>query len=312
MDVSRDGAFETALSATEARASATLQSAAALTRELKRVKTGSATGQTRELRRALEAAETLAAQLAEAAWSLRAGYDFDEQAYLASGAYAKELLATAATAGVDVFEEDERLLCYPSLVRILPDQAALEVDRKRERRLRPSVVVALLAAAQRRGPRFRPEPFLDSLRTAYELVVGRDGKRPDAVVRLIDIWAVLTVLPGQGREYTKQEFARDLYLLDQSGLTTTSRSNRQLRWSASTGTKGAGVLTTVTRSGQQRRYWGIAFSLSSQAARGGLPGGSEPVAERSPTAGGSEPVAERSPTAGGSEPVAERSPTAGG
>jgi len=286
MSVPQDGTFEVALSATEAQAAATLQSAVALTRELKRVKAGAAAGQARELRRALEGAETLAAQLAEAARSLRAGYDFDEQAYLASGAYSKELLATAATAGVDLFEEDERLLCYPSLVRILPDQAALEIDRKRERRLRPSVVVALLAAAQRRGPRFRPEPFLDSLRNAYELVVARDGKKPDAVVRLIDIWTVLTVLPGQSREYTKQEFARDLYLLDQSGRTTTSRSSRRLRWSASTGTKGAGVLTTVTRGGQQRRYWGIAFSLPSQSAGAGTAGGMGPEAERSPTAGG--------------------------
>jgi hypothetical protein len=284
--VSPEGTFEAALSATEAQAAAALQSGAALIRELKRVKAGSAAGQTRELRRALGAAETLALQLAEAARSLRAGYDFDEQAYLSSGGYAKELLATAAATGVDVFEEDERLLCYPSLVRILPEQAALEIDRKRERRLRPSVVVALLAAVQRRGPRFRPEPFLDSLRTAYELVVARDGKKPDAVVRLIDIWAVLTVLPGQGREYTKQEFARDLYLLDQSGLTTTSRTSRRLRWSASTGTKGAGVLTTVTRGGQQRRYWGIAFSLPSQGGGAGSVGGFGSLAEGTPTAGG--------------------------
>jgi hypothetical protein len=274
------------LAGSEVQAAAALQSAAALTRELKRVKAGSATGETRELRRALEAAETLASQLAEAARSLRAGYDFDEQAYLSSGAYAKELLATAAAAGVDLFEEDERLLCYPSLVRIVSEQAALEIDRKRERRLRPSVVVAILAAAQRKGPRFRPEPFLDSLRTAYELVVARDGRKPDAVVRLLDIWAVLTVLPGQGREYTKQEFARDLYLLDQSGLTTTSRNSRRLRWSASTGTKGAGVLTTVTRAGQQRRYWGIAFSLPSQGGGGGPVGGFGSPTEGSPTAGG--------------------------
>jgi hypothetical protein len=284
--VSQEGTVEAALAAMEAEAAATLQRAAALTRELKRVKAGSAAGQTRELRRALEAAETLAAQLADAVRSLRAGYDLDEQAYLASGAYAKELLVTAAAAGVDMFEEDERLLCYPSLVRILPDQAALEIDHKRERRLRPTVVVALLAAAQRRGPRFRPEPFLDSLRNAYELVVARDGKKADAVVRLVDIWAVLTVLPGQGREYTKQEFARDLYLLDQSGLATTPRSSRRLRWSASTGTKGAGVLATVTRGGQQRRYWGIAFSLPSPTAVAGPAGGVGLEAERPPGAGG--------------------------
>jgi hypothetical protein len=266
--LAQDGAFEGAMSAAEAAAGAALQRAGALTRELKRVKAAAATGQTRELRRALEAVAGLADRVAEEARALHAGYDFDEQAHLASGAYTKELLAAATTAGVDVFEDDDRLLCYPSLVRLLPDQGALEVDRKRERRLRPSFVVGLLAAAQRRGPRFRPEPFLDSLRTAYELVVARDGKRPDAVVRLIDVWGVLTVLPGQGRDYTKQEFARDLYLLDQSGLTTTPRSPRELRWSASTGTRGAGVLTTVTRGGQQRRYWGIGFSLPAGAAGG--------------------------------------------
>jgi hypothetical protein len=78
-------------------------------------------------------------------------------------------------------------------------------------------------------------------------------------VRLLDVYNVLTLLPGQAREYTKPEFARDLYLLDQAGLTTVSGTGRRLRWAASTGTKQAGVLTTVARSGQQQRYWGIAF-----------------------------------------------------
>ena len=76
--------------------------------------------------------------------------------YLASGDYAKELLATAAAAGVAMFEEDERLLCYPSLVRVLPGDAAVEVDRVRDRKVRPSVLIAALAAAQQRAPRFRP------------------------------------------------------------------------------------------------------------------------------------------------------------
>ena len=85
-------------------------------------------------------------------------------------------------------------------------------------------------------------------------------KSPDAVVRLDAVWSVLTMLPGQSQEYSKQEFARDLYLLDQSAVTSTARSSRQLRWSASTGTKGAGTLTTVARSGQRQRYWGVSFT----------------------------------------------------
>lgn len=257
----QDGTLEAALAATEGQADRVLRAATALVRELRRAKANAASGELRDLRRALEAAEVSAAGVADAARSLRAGFTIDEQAYLASGAYTKELLAAAADAGVEVSEEDDRILAYPSLVRVLPADAALEIDRRRERRLRPSVVARLLAAAQGRGPRFRPEAFLDSIRAAYELVVSREGVRADAVVRLVDVWSVLTLLPGQGREYTRQEFARDLYLLDSSGVTSTPRSDRVLRWSASTGTRGAGVLTTVARGGQQQRYWGIAFTL---------------------------------------------------
>jgi hypothetical protein len=79
------------------------------------------------------------------------------------------------------------------------------------------------------------------------------------VVRLLDVYAVLTLLPGQSRDYTKQEFARDLYLLDQSGAITVGTPGRRLHWAASTGTRQAGVLSTVARTGQQQRYWGIAF-----------------------------------------------------
>jgi hypothetical protein len=120
-------------------------------------------------------------------------------------------------------------------------------------------VVALLAAAQQRPPRFRAEQFLESLAGGYELVIARAGKNPDAVARLTDIWTALTLLPGQAKDYTRPEFARDLYLLDQSGVQQT-REGRTLRWHASSGTRNAGVLTTVARTGQQQRYWGVSFT----------------------------------------------------
>lgn len=258
--------FEVVLAATERAVDGALRTAAAATRELRKARTGAKNGQLRDLRRALAAAQVAAAALADEARAAQAGFDVNEADYLASGAYAKELLAAAGAAGVAMFEEDERLLCYPSLVRAIPGDAAVEIDRVRERRLRPSVLIGVLAAAQERAPRFKAEAFLDSLRGAYELVVSREGKKPDAVVRLVDVWSVLTLLPGQAREYTRQEFARDLYLLDQSGARSTQRSGRQLRWSASTGTKGAGVLITVARSGQQQRYWGVSFTPEESAA----------------------------------------------
>ena len=251
--------FESTLSASEEQAAAALKAAAAVTRELRKAKAGAASGQMREMRRALGAAASLADELSVAVAEVRAASEFDEETYLASGEYAKELLDLAAERGVGMFEEDERLLSYPSLVRVLASDSAIEIDRRRERRLRPSVVIDVLATAQQRPPRFRPEPFLESLEGGYELVIAKEGKRADAVARLTDIWAALTLLPNQGKDYTRPEFARDLYLLDQSGVQKT-KAGRMLRLHASSGTRTAGVLTTVARTGQQQRYWGVSFT----------------------------------------------------
>ena len=77
--------FEVALGAVESESEAALKAAASVARELKKAKAAAATGQARDLRRALEAAEGLAAQLAETARTLRGNYDFDETAHLDVG-----------------------------------------------------------------------------------------------------------------------------------------------------------------------------------------------------------------------------------
>jgi hypothetical protein len=256
------GTFEATFSAAEREVDNALRAATATLRELKRALAAARTGQVRDLRKAVSAARTAATGLADGTRALADGFDFDEHAYLSSGAYVKELLAEAEARGLTIVEDDDQLLCYPSLLHVLPSDAAIEIDKVRDRRLRPSVLVAALARAQERGARFKAEAFLDSLRAAYELLVAGGDKRPDAVVRLTEIWSVLTMLPGQRAQYSKQEFARDLYLLDQSGVTRTARNPRTLRWAASTGTKGSGTLVTVGRNGQQQRYWGVFFTVA--------------------------------------------------
>lgn len=253
------GGFEAALSLTQGDAEAALKSAGLVTRELRKARAAAATGQVRELRRALDAAVSQAAELLSSARQTRDSFGFDEGAYLTSGGYAKELLALATESGVKLFEEDERLLCYPSIVRIVPGDSVVEIDRKRERRLRPSVLLGLLAAVQEKPGRFRADRLLESIAGGYDLLIAKSGKKADSVVRLQDIWEVLTLLPGQARDYTRQEFSRDLYLLDQSHLEKT-KNGRMLRWHASSGTRTAGVLTTVSRTGQQQRYWGVSFT----------------------------------------------------
>jgi hypothetical protein len=249
--------LEGALASVERAVEASGKAVAALARELKRAHAAAAVGQVRELRRALDAGRAMADDIVERVGAAATAYDVDDVDLLASGAYAKELLAVAEAADVAMFAEDDRLLCYPSIVRVLPGDLALEIDRKRARGIRPSVVVAQLAKAQRAGPRFKPAPFLASLIGAYDLVVAGKGKPPGAVVRLLDVYNALTLLPGQSRDYTRAEFARDLHLLDQSGEIA-DPGGRRLRWAASSGTRQAGVLTTVAKTGQQQRYWGIA------------------------------------------------------
>ena len=251
-------ALESALDITERDADAALRTLAGAVRSAKRAKAAATSGQLRELEQALDAAVTLAEQAAAAARELRTGWRFDAAAYFSSGEYAKELLACAADAGLQAFESDDLILSYPAIVQVSPGDATVVIDKKKERRVRPSVLVGQLAALQQRPPKFRPEPFIEALASAYDLVAGVRRLRPGAPARLVDVHRVLTLLPGAARDYTRQEFARDLYLLDQSGVVDV-KDGRRMSLPASAMTRSATVLTTVTRSGQSKIYAGIVF-----------------------------------------------------
>lgn len=257
--------LETALSRTEADAEATLKAANAVVTAVKRVRTAAHAGNLRDLRTTLANAEQAAAALQEQVRTAKAGWDFDEQAYFADGAFTRELLATAQQMNVRIYEQDELLYSYPSLIRVLPAERAVRIDKTRERRLRPSVLVAHLRDLQQRPPRFKPEAFLESLYTAYKIKVeqtkGKDGLALDnVVIRLRDLYDLLTLLPGETREYTLQEFARDFYLLDQSGQNTT-RDGAVLFPSGATGTRGrGGAIRVITQRGEEKVYYGVAFS----------------------------------------------------
>jgi len=257
-----EAGLERALSQTEAEADAALLAAAAATRAIKRARSAAQLGNLRELPSALVASEqavaTLQSQLARTVQS----WDFDEETYLSDGSFTRELLDTAKGMNVRMFEQDERLYCYPALVRILPGERAVLIDRDRERRLRPKVLVARLQAIQRRPPRFKPDAFLETLHKAYTVLAARHGKdaRGRGVAEpLVDVYQLLTLLPGQAREYSRQEFARDIYLLDRSDVTAT-RGGQVISLPASTGTRSSGVIRVITESGEEKTYYAIAFT----------------------------------------------------
>lgn len=247
--------LEQALADVERDADATVRALMAAVKAAKRAKNAAAAGSLRDLQQAVDAADSLAGEARESAAALRRSWRFDAPAHFASGVYAKELLAAADEAGLQAFEVDDRILSYPSIVALSPADTTVIIDKRKDRRVRPSAVIGHLAARQQRPPKFRPEPFLETLAKAYDLVAPRAG----ATVKLVDVYAVLTLLPGASRDYTKPEFARDVYLLDQSGVTVT-RGGRALSLPASALTRGTGVLQTVTRGGQVKVYAGIALA----------------------------------------------------
>lgn len=252
------GTLEGALQAVERDADAAIRALGAALRAAKKARSAAAGGQIRELQQAMEAAVGLAAEASGAVDDLRAGWRFDVGGWFASGEYAKELLASAAEAGVQAFEADERILCYPAIVQVSAADATVALDKKKDRRIRPSVVVRHLAALQERPAKFKPDAFIETLAAAYDYVVGAKRLRQGVAAKLVDVHKVLTLLPGAARDYTRQEFARDIYLLDQSGVVKV-KDGRRMTLPASAMTRGGGVLTTVARSGQTKVYAGLAF-----------------------------------------------------
>jgi hypothetical protein len=254
--------LEQALQRTEADADASLRAAASMTRALKRFRSVIHQGNLRDRQAALQAVDQALAALAEQVEDTRSGWDFPEASYFADGAYTRELLATAERMNLVVFEQDDRLYCYPSLIRVLPSERSVLVDRTRERRLRPSLLVEQLRELQQRPPRFKPQLFLDGLFRAYRVLIERHG--PDALDRspvepLARIYELLTLLPSQSSAYSRPEFARDVYLLDRSQVVETR--GYTVSFPASTGTRvSSGAITAITENGQQRTYWGISFS----------------------------------------------------
>ena len=170
------------------------------------------------------------------------------------GSFAAEVTAAASSAGIRIEPSGERLVAFPSIIRVHPDQGAVEIDGRRETGIRPTNIVAALTSSQKRASRFSAETFLAAVESAYlRLAPGpADGR----IVRLAQIWELFTLRPGSAGDYSLAEFD-DLNLLDESGLTVT-RAGRRLIFAASSGGRDDSTLTGIDRNGRPHIYWGVA------------------------------------------------------
>lgn len=253
--------FERAFADAERSAAAVLKAGNSIASAARVMQKAAAEGDITRLRRAAErvasAMEAACQDVANAktAWPFS---EAEEKKYLAES-YEQELLEEGARAGLKIHSRDARLLVYPSILQILPGELAVRVDRKKVTAIRPSHLVRTLLASQARRSNYRPERFLESLYSAYRIIVGRRGI--GTVIQLAHVYEAFTLQPGAASEYGKSDFARDLFMLDRSGVTRT-RSGALLALPASTGTRGGGsnVFTFVSPDGEVVRYYGLQFS----------------------------------------------------
>jgi len=234
-----------------------VRAAAALTKELRSARDAARVGHCRGLADAISRASSEVDSLVTEVETLRATWAFDARAYLNDGGFTAEVTAAASAAGIRIEPLGERLVAFPSVIRVCPDLVAVEIDGRRETGLRPANIVAALGVSRKRARQFRADAFLEALETAY-LRLSPDP--PDGrILRLADVWELLTLLPGRAREYSQAEFARDLNLLDESGVTV-SRAGRRMTFAGSSGTRGDASLTGIDRNGRPHLYWGVSFS----------------------------------------------------
>jgi hypothetical protein len=139
--------LEEALSAIEARVAEAQKSANRLTKLLRRLAQAARTGNIAELNKGLDQVAQCGDEAAAAARSLGGAWSMDAVGHLGEG-YLAELREAAAAAGIHLTEKDGRIFAFPLVLRIAADQIAVRVGRKLERRIRPKVLAAQIAAMQ--------------------------------------------------------------------------------------------------------------------------------------------------------------------
>ena len=261
--------FEQAFSDTERAADSALKSAGAVNTQARALMRAAKTGNISAVKRAqdglVEATRTLRQEVdnANSVWPFQ---EDEEERYLQDG-YAGELTAAAQDAGLSIYEQDAALISYPSIVRILPGERAVRIDRKMERGIRPSHLAETLLKNQRKRSGFSPARFLEALYAVYSDIARESESGNDMVggsgrvVPLARIYRLMTSLPGVSRDYGRNDFARDLYAIETEGPSVTRRGY-SADFPSSTGTRQrrADLFEFIAPDGQRITYYGVRFS----------------------------------------------------
>jgi hypothetical protein len=165
-----------------------------------------------------------------------------------------DLIRAAHAEGVQISELDDRLAAFPILIQIQPAQRSIRIDRKRVTTLRPSRVVEQVASS-RKASGSKPAQFIELLLRVYQRVA--DPSKAGATLE--DIYELLTIHPESRKNYSRADFARDVFLLDTSQVDR-AKSGARVRFVGATGVKGGkGFVVVPPDGGMPKHYYGVHF-----------------------------------------------------
>lgn len=247
--------FEDAFAQTERAADSVVTAASVVLKAAKAMSRASRDGEVARVKKANQqlsvAAQALRQEIsnAQSAWPI----DPEREEALFAGSFADELIDMGKREGLTITRQDDRLLAFPFLLKVVPGRRAIQIDKKSVTAVRPSRLVRFLREHEDAKPRSSPEKFIEVLYDAYchlsDSVAG---------VPLHRVYSLLTLMPEWRKEYTPADFSRDLYFLDHSGKTLT-KSGARMSLPAATGTKTGKVYSFVTPRGDVVTYYGLRF-----------------------------------------------------
>jgi hypothetical protein len=140
--------LEAHLVSLEAQIGGTENAISALVTTLKRLKKAVGYGHLAEINKNLPLVAQRAEEVRKVALPLSDAWSLDVTKHLEHG-YVAELLQEANAQGVNLIERDGRLFCFPFPIMIVAREAVVRLGKKKEHRLRPKSLLALLATMQK-------------------------------------------------------------------------------------------------------------------------------------------------------------------
>src|SRR5262249_17892810 len=157
---------------TERAASAAIKSVASLVSALKQLLKAAEEGQIGNMRKAAQRVALVLQTVCRDAEDARTAWPFSiesEELYMRES-YIDELLEASRVDNVRIQPLDDGYLVYPSILRIIPSERSVMIDRKKQQAIRPTRLLKAVKAIQTAKPKITSEHFLEVLHRAYRLL----------------------------------------------------------------------------------------------------------------------------------------------